>query len=259
MEKRIKVFENQEFGRLRTMEIDAAPWFVGKDVATALGYSDTTQALRKHVDAEDKLTRRFDGSGQGRNMTIINESGLYALILSSKLEGAKKFKRWVTSEVLPSIRKHGGYIAGQETLTDDELLAKALLVAQSKIKEREEKIAALVEENGILKPKADYCNKVLQSRDLIPITAIAKDYGMSGTALNKILKEEGVQYKLGNQWVLKQQYARKGYTGSVTNAADGYWRTHAWVHTYRTQAGRLFIYQLHKKKGIVPIMEQISA
>ncbi len=107
----IKVFENSEFGELRTVEIEGEPWMVGKDVAAALGYSDTNQALRKHVDEEDKLTRQFDGSGQNRNMTIINESGLYSLVLSSKLPSAKKFKHWVTSEVLPSIRRHGAYIA----------------------------------------------------------------------------------------------------------------------------------------------------
>ena len=105
----LKVYENPTFGQVRTIEIDNEPWFVGKDVAEALGYSDTDKAIRNHVEEEDKLTRRFGGSGQNRNMTIINESGLYSLILSSKLPGAKEFKRWVTSEVIPSIRKTGGY------------------------------------------------------------------------------------------------------------------------------------------------------
>lgn len=105
----IKIFENPEFGSIRTVEQNGEPWFVGKDVAKVLGYKDTDQALRCHVDSEDKLTRKFDGSGQNRNMTIINESGLYSLILSSNLPTAKKFKHWVTSEVLPSIRKTGGY------------------------------------------------------------------------------------------------------------------------------------------------------
>ena len=105
----LMIFNNPEFGEIRTVEVDGEPWLVGKDVAAALGYSDTDQALRKHVDEEDKLTRQFNGSGQNRNMTIINESGLYSLVLSSKLPGAKKFRRWVTSEVLPSIRKTGHY------------------------------------------------------------------------------------------------------------------------------------------------------
>lgn len=107
----LKIFNNPEFGEIRTVEVAGEPWLVGKDVALALGYSDTSDALKKHVDPEDKLTRRFADSGQNREMYIINESGLYSLVLSSKLPGAKKFKRWVTSEVLPSIRKTGQYTA----------------------------------------------------------------------------------------------------------------------------------------------------
>ena len=107
----LKIFNNPEFGEIRTVEVAGEPWLVGKDVALALGYSDTSDALKKHVDPEDKLTRCFADSGQNREMYIINESGLYSLVLSSKLPGAKKFKRWVTSEVLPSIRKTGHYTA----------------------------------------------------------------------------------------------------------------------------------------------------
>lgn len=110
----LKLFNNPEFGTIRVISIEDEPWLVGKDVAQALGYTDTDQALRRHVDDEDKLTRNFDGSGQNRSMTIINESGLYSLVLSSKLPTAKKFQRWVTSEVLPSIRRTGGYVANDE-------------------------------------------------------------------------------------------------------------------------------------------------
>ena len=113
----LKIFNNPEFGEIRTVEVAGEPWLVGKDVALALGYSDTSDALKKHVDPEDKLTRRFADSGQNREMYIINESGLYSLVLSSKLPGAKKFKRWVTSEVLPSIRKpkHSHRLQAQHT------------------------------------------------------------------------------------------------------------------------------------------------
>lgn len=114
------------------MEIDGQPWFVGKDVADTLKYTNTQKAIRDHVDDDDKLTERIVLSGQNRNVILINESGLYSLIMSSKLPTAKQFKRWVTSEVLPSVRKNGGYIAGQEELTEAELMAKALLVAQGK-------------------------------------------------------------------------------------------------------------------------------
>ena len=103
----LQIFKNADFGEIRTVTIDNEPWFVGKDAAEILGYTDTNQAIRNHVDDEDKLTRQFNGSGQNRDMTVINESGVYALVFSSKLPKAKEFKRWVTSEVIPSIRKHG--------------------------------------------------------------------------------------------------------------------------------------------------------
>lgn len=134
----LMIFNDPEFGTIRAVEIDGEPWMVGKDVAAALGYSDTDQALRKHVDDEDKLTRRIDGSGQNRNMTVINESGLYSLVLSSKLPGAKKFRRWVTSEVLPSIRKTGTYTAASKEL-------QAIFMLDRRTVEHEQRIAALEE------------------------------------------------------------------------------------------------------------------
>ena len=114
MNNTIVQFSNAEFGNIRGLLIDGAPWFIGKDVAEALGYTDTDQALRIHVDSEDKLTRKINGAGQRRNMSLINESGLYSLILRSNLESAKKFKRWVTAEVLPDIRKTGSYSVQNE-------------------------------------------------------------------------------------------------------------------------------------------------
>lgn len=118
MSNNLMLFEHEEFGQIRSVVIDNEPWLVGKDVANALGYSDTDQAIRRHVDDEDKLTRRFDGSGQNRDMLVINESGLYSLIMSSHLSDAKKFKRWVTSEVLPSIRKTGSYSVAASNSAD---------------------------------------------------------------------------------------------------------------------------------------------
>lgn len=132
----IQIYNNPAFGEIRTVTIDGEPWFVGKDVAQVLGYTDTNQAVRKHIDNEDKLTRCFDGSGQSREMTIINESGLYSLILSSKLPNAKDFKRWVTSEVLPSIWKTGGYFAGSKEL-------QAIFMLDSRTMEHDQRITAL--------------------------------------------------------------------------------------------------------------------
>lgn len=143
----VKVFKNPvhpEFGNLRTIEIDGEPWFVGKDVAAALGYTKERNALDKHVDKDDALKRGVtDSMGRTQQMTIINESGLYSLILSSKLPSAKEFKHWVTSEILPSIRKNGAYIRNQENMTPSEIVARGLIAAQKIIEEREKEIAHL--------------------------------------------------------------------------------------------------------------------
>lgn len=201
----VKVFENEQFGKVRAINIDGESWFIGKDVAVALGYNDTDQALRRHVDKEDKLTRNFDGSGQKRKMTTINESGLYSLVLSSKLPTAKAFKRWITSEVIPSIRKTGGYIMGQEEMSDIELLSRAVLVAQNQIAQRDSRIAEM-------EPVVDFAQRCLLAEGAVTTTSIAKNYGLSAIKLNQLLKGLGVQYKVGNQWVLYSQYQDCGYT-----------------------------------------------
>lgn len=166
----LQLFNNPEFGAVRAVEVDGEPWFVGKDVAQALGYNDTDQALRKHVDDEDKLTRRFDGSGQGRSMTTINESGLYSLVLSSKLPGAKKFKRWVTAEVLPTIRKTGGYQLPKDYPSALRALADAT-----------EKLLAVETENEANRPKVLFADAVSTSKTSILVGELAK-----------LLKQNGV-------------------------------------------------------------------
>lgn len=171
----IQVFNNPEFGSIRTLEVEGKTYFVGKDVADSLGYTNTSKAIRDHVDAEDKLTERIVLSGQNREVIFINESGLYSLILSSKLPSAKRFKHWVTSEVLPSIRKSGGYITGQEQMTDSELMARALLVAQKKIDERNAQIERM-------KPKEIFADAVAASHTSILIGELAK-----------LLKQNGVE------------------------------------------------------------------
>ena len=152
----LMIFNNPEFGNIRTMERDGEPWFVGKDVADVLGYQNGSRDINRHVDEEDKATVAFHDGSQNRNMVVINESGLYALVLGSKLPSAKRFKRWVTSEVIPSIRKNGGYINGQENMTPEELMASALLMAQKTLAERDARISALTVENQIMAPKAEY-------------------------------------------------------------------------------------------------------
>lgn len=259
----LQIFENKEFGKIRTVEINNEPYFVGKDVAEILGYSDVSKAIKMHVDDDEKLTRQFVVSGQNRNMYVINESGLYSLILSSKLPTAKKFKRWVTSEVLPSIRKHGMYAT-------DELIANpdiAIAAFQALKEEREQRQLLQFECNkqkqiiGELKPKADYTDIILQSKSLVTVTQIAKDYGMSGTAMNEMLHRYGVQYKQSGQWLLYSKYHNNGFTHSETvtiTHSDG--RTGTVMNTKWTQKGRLFIYNLLKSYGVLPVIERdISA
>lgn len=176
----LKIFENPEFGSVRTVEIDGEPWFVGKDVATALGYANTADAIQKHVDNDDKLESQIAISGQNRKIIVINESGLYSLVLSSKLPSAKKFKKWVTSEVLPSIRKHGMY-AEKELLDNPDLLIK---VAQA-LKEEREKNKKLSEENKRMKPKEIFADAVTVSDTCILIGELAKIIKQNGVDIGQ--------------------------------------------------------------------------
>lgn len=194
--KELMIFNNPQFGEIRTAEIDGEPWFVGKDVALALGYKDTINALKAHVDDEDKRGgwRITTPSGE-QEMTIINESGLYSLVLSSKLPTAKKFKRWVTSEVIPSIRKNGGYIAKQEELSPEELMAKALMVAQKTLADREARLSALTVENQIMKPKAEYFDELVDRNLLTGLFETAKEIGTPPKAFTKSLLERKYIYR----------------------------------------------------------------
>lgn len=251
----LQVFNNAEFGSVRTTVIDGEPFFVGKDVAEILGYRDTSDALKRHVDEEDKLTRCFTVSGQNREMYIINESGLYSLILRSQLSKARKFKRWVTSEVLPAIRRHGMY-AIDEILENPDLAIAALTQLKEERKRRKElELTTAIQNQQIveLKPKACYYDLILQNRNTVPVTQIAKDYGMSGRRFNELLHDIGIQYKFRKTWLLYQHYADLGYTQSKTFAIDA---EKSVMHTYWTQKGRLFLYDLLKNEGILPLIEQ---
>lgn len=178
--RELKIFENPEFGSVRTVEIDGEPWLVGKDVAKILGYTDAYGALKKHVDDEDRQNCQNDSFETPRGMTIINESGLYSLVIGSKLPSAKKFKRWVTSEVLPSIRKHGMY-AEEELLDNPDLLIK---VAQA-LKEEQEKNKKLSEENKRMKPKEIFADAVSVSSTSILIGELAKIIKQNGVNIGQ--------------------------------------------------------------------------
>lgn len=190
----IQIFKYED-NDVRTVDLNGEPWFVGKDVAAVLEYSNPRKALADHVDQEDKGVTKCDTLGGVQELTIINESGLYSLILSSKLPTAKQFKRWVTSEVLPSIRKNGGYIAGPEQLTPSELMAKALLVANKTLAEREARISELTVQNAIMQPKAEYFDELVDRNLLTSFRETAKQLGVEEKKFISFLMEKKYIYR----------------------------------------------------------------
>jgi phage antirepressor YoqD-like protein len=202
----------------------------------------------------------IDNLARKQEMNFIPEGDLYRLIIRSNLPKAEQFERWVFDEVLPSIRKYGLYAT--DTLLDDIInnpdLGIRLFTEYKEAKERAKKLALENAKHkqiiGELQPKASYYDLILQNKSLVPITKIAKDYGMSGRAMNKLLHELGVQYKMGNTWLLYQEYADQGYTQSKTHTVDA---EKSVMHTYWTQKGRLFLYNLLKyERGLLPRIEQ---
>jgi prophage antirepressor-like protein len=252
IKNQMRIFEHEEFGKVRAVSIDGQPWFVGKDVTSILAYKNGRDAVRVHVDNEDKADVVIHDGSQNRSMAVINESGVYSLIFSSKLSSAKIFKRWVTSVVLPSIRKYGAYIK-EDTLSNmrnNPEFTEALLDA---LAEEHAKTVALEDKVEELAPKARYCDKVLLSGEALQTSIIAKDYGMSAVAFNRLLNDLGIQYRVGTCWLLYKEYADKGYTKTKTYHTPG---GTAVVHTYWLQKGRLFLYETLAIAGIYP---QISS
>ncbi len=254
----LTVFKNQDFGEVRTVTINDEPYFVGKDVAEILGYQNGSRDINRHVDTEDRQKIMvFDGN-QDKETIVINESGLYSLILSSKLPRAKQFKHWVTSEVLPAIRKHGAYATEELIANPDLAIAafKALKEEREQNRKLEQKVAVQTQQISEMAPKVSYYDVVLNCKDLVSISVIAKDYGWSASRMNKYLHEKGIQFRQGDIWLLYQKYAEKGYTSTKTHSYLNDDGPHTKVHTYWTQKGRLFIYDLLKEDGIYPQMER---
>lgn len=263
MDNNIKVFENSEFGKVRTVILNDEPWFIGKDVTDILGYQNGSRDINRHVDEDDRQNYQNGTFESNRGMAIINESGLYSLILSSKLPTAKKFKRWVTSEVLPSIRKHGAYMT-EDTIKKAMAEPDFIIKLATELKKEQEQNKQLTETCsqqqqviGELKPKADYVDKILKSDSLVTITQIAKDYGMSGQGMNKVLHDLHIIYSCNKQWLLYSQHQAKGYTFSETvdiPREDG--TTKVVMNTKWTQKGRLFLYETLKKRNLLPLIER---
>lgn len=240
MANEIKVFSNEEFGKVRVLNIDNEPWFVGRDVAEVLGYSNTRDAISKHVDEEDKGVAKCDTPSGAQQMTIINESGMYSLILSSKLPSAKKFKRWVTSKVLPAIRKTGSY-----NLPDFNNPAEA---ARAWAKEYEEKQKALAQVTE-MKPKAEFYDDVTGSTDTIDIGSVAKVLNIPNMGRNKLfafLRENKILNRRNEPY---QEYVDKGYFRQIETSWEHNGTTHINLKTVVFQKGLDFIRQTIAKKG----------
>lgn len=255
MGNQIQTFTSQRFGKIRTINEEDRVLFSGRDIASALGYANTKDALARHCKG---VVKRYplQTSGGIQQARFITEGDVYRLIISSKLPAAEQFETWVFDEVLPAIRKHGLY-AISDVAENPEMLLTALqaLIAEKK---RGEQLEAqnLARAQLLLEasPKLSYYEKVLRAPGAVAISKIAKDYGMSARRLNKLLHDLGIQYKQGDQWLLYQEHAANGYTKSETGTSkDG----HVWMHTKWTQAGRLFLYDLLKNRcGILPVIER---
>ena len=252
----IQSFVSSEFGTVRIIEENGKYLFCGVDVAKALGYTNSRKAINDHC-AEDGVTFRYviDELNREQKTKFLSEGNLYRLIVHSKLPSAERFEKWVFDEVLPTIRKHGAY-ATDELLQNPELLEQAL----NALAAEHEKRAELEEANAIqrsiireMEPKASYYDIILRTKNAVPITLIAKDYGMSATQMNRILHALGIQYRVGGTWMLYQKYAGEGYTVTNTYIIDQ--RTSR-MHTCWTQKGRLFFYDLLCDHGIYPVMER---
>ena len=222
----LQIFNSKEFGEIRTVSINDEPWFVASDICRALDIQNVTQAVQKLDDDERSM---FNIGRQG-NANCVNEYGLYSLVLASRKPEAKKSKRWITHEVIPSIRKHGGYIAGQESMTDDQLLAKALLVAQSKIAERDQIIAQKQERIEQMKPKALFADAVSASKHSILVGDLAKlicqnGYQIGQKRLFRWMRDKGYLMTQGSSYNRpKQRYVEQGLfeiKESTINNPDG--------------------------------------
>ena len=238
----MQIFKNHEFGTIRTFTNEQGEaLFCAKDVCDALGYKQTHKAVERHVDKGDGMKRPTPTASGIQTMLYINESGLYALILSSKLESARRFKHWVTSEVLPSIRKQGGYIVARPDESDEVILARALQIMQATLQRRDEQIAQL-------KPRADYADHVLDSISCFTVTQIGKELNMTGHDLNRLLCEMRIQYVQSGQYLLYADYARQGLAKNRSfeyHTSDGELRTKTYL--VWTERGRDFIHRLINK------------
>ena len=248
----LQVF-NFKQNEVRTILKDGEPWFVAKDVCDILDISKHRDAVSR-LDDDERGSVLVDTLGGRQAVSAVNEYGLYSLILKSRKPEAKEFKRWITHDVIPAIRKTGSYSIMDSYAIDDPIeRAKRWIEEEQERQKLQTENLVLTQQVNEMQPKASYYDMILQNKSLLSITKIAKDYGMSGMAMNKKLHELGVQYKQGDIWLLYAKYQDKGYTQTTTHVIDA---DKARVSTKWTQKGRLFIYELLKNEGILPIIER---
>lgn len=237
MNNNLQVFNNEQFGQVRVVMIENENWLVGKDVAEILGYKDTDYAIRTHVDEEDKLTRGFTGSGQSRKMIIINESGFYSLALRSKLPNAKQFRRWVTSEVLPQIRKTGGYIPVNQEDDEASIMARALMIAQNTLNKKDELLKAQEKQINILEQDLSDKNKFIKQLSASENSLLVREVAKVASKANIVIGERKLWAKL-REWGLiflnSTEPKQSGIDRGLFEVCEGTRECNGRVFTYRT-------------------------
>lgn len=263
----LQIFKNEQFGEVRTADIKGEVYFNLKDCCKVLeikNHKDTVKRLNQHGVVTTDL---IDSLGRTQQANFINESNFYKLVFQSRKPEAEKFADWVTSEVLPSIRKNGAYVTNQkavEIMSNPNALGEFLQGIANQVKQLELQNSNLVEKNEVLevelleaRKQARYLDVIIESKGAVRVTQIAADYGMSANRFNKLLHELGVQHKVNGQWILYKKYMGKGYTDSTTfDYLDKNGQARANMTTTWTQKGRLFLYELLKNNDILPLIEQ---
>lgn len=237
MNNELQVFNNEQFGQVRVVTIENENWLVGKDVAEILGYKDTDYAIRTHVDEEDKLTRGFTGSGQSRKMIIINESGFYSLALRSKLPNAKQFRRWVTSEVLPQIRKTGGYIPVNQEDDEASIMARALMIAQNTLNKKDELLKAQEKQINILEQDLSDKNRFIKQLSASENSLLVREVAKVLSKANIVIGERKLWANL-REWGLiflnSTEPKQSGIDRGLFEVCEGTRECNGRVFTYRT-------------------------
>lgn len=240
----LQIFTNDMFGQIRTTVINGEPYFVGKDIAAILGYSNTKDAIQRHVDSDDKLRSQITTPSGTQNMIAINESGLYSLIFGSKLPSAKQFKRWVTSEVLPQIRKTGGFIPLSSSDDDITIMAKAHQILERTLQEKDKIIENKSKALMIAQPKADKYDKLISAEGYMSFNVVAKQLGTGRNRLMKLLRDKGILFRDGLSNIAYQTYCERGYfVVKYSTGRNGF----ACGVTKVTAKGLAFLYDLLNK------------